>query len=676
VRVHELIAEQVQRDPGAIAVAYGSDQMSYGELEATANTVAVRLRRAGLAPGDLVALCTGAGIDAPAAALGVLKAQGVLVPLDPDRPEPELVGLLADCDPSLVLTYERHRVRVAARTPERRILCLDTPDDLEPVDYQDSEDGDDQLAAVLYTSGSHNGAMLEHRQLVAAYRGWSTVLALTPADRQLSTATREASGFAAVWLRALCSGGTLVLSAAGTLDLQARVADLYQSVVAGGVTILTSDIGTVGRLIAYARERSSTLGQVRLLCVTGDRCYLDQVHDIRAFLGTRVRVLNVYGVAEAVGENTYFEESMLSRPVVRPYEVSLMGQPFPGTRVEIVQRSGRTASTGDTGEIAIGGATLGRGYLRRGALAARFRGDGDARMFRTGDLGASRADGVIEYVGRADLPGMSISPVDVAKVEAVLRGHPTVDECVVGTDPATGPQALFAYVVPQANTRVDADDLRAYASARLAAGLIPKGVATVDALPRTRAGRVDRSQLPKLAPPGWARSSPAGGKAGVRRDPGASGPRAFGWVVLTVLGTAAALVLTNTFWPGSTDLSEVPGPWSTMFAILYVCEALSFGLGVAFLFLSGRLISGAGRGWVRRVAGRLAITWLLVAWWPQDNLYRLASKTDWPRQALLVYLFNVSLMVAAVVVVWFIRVPSSAVRDLGEREASGPRTSG
>jgi hypothetical protein len=512
--------------------------------------------------------------------------------------------------------------------------------------------------------------------LVAAYRGWSTVLALTPADRQLSTAIREASGFAAVWLRALCSGGTLVLPAAGRLDREARVADLFQTVVAGGVTILTSDIGTVGRLIAYARERGSTLGQVRLLCVTGDRCYLDQVHDIRAFLGARVRVLNVYGLAEAVGENTYFEESMLSRPVVRPYEVSLMGQPFPGTRVEIVQGSGRTAATGDTGEIAIGGATLGRGYLRRAALTARFRGDGDARMLRTGDLGASRADGVIEYVGRADIPGMSISSAEVAKVETVLRGHPTVDECVVGTDPATGSRALFAYVVPQANTILDADDLRAYASARLAAGLIPKGVVTVDALPRTRAGRVDRSQLPKLAPQEWARRRPAGGKAGVRGDPGARGLRAFGWVVLTVLGASAALVLTDTFWPGSTDLSEVPSPWSTMFAVLYVCEAFSFGLGIAFLFLSGRLISGAGRGWVRRVAGRLAITWLLVAWWPQDNLYRLASKTDWPRQALLVYLFNISLMIAAVVVVWFIRAPASVVRDLGERETSGGRTSG
>lgn len=125
-----------------------------------------------------------------------------------------------------------------------------------------------------------------------------------------------------------------------------------------------------------------------------------------------------------------------------------------------------------------------------------------------------------------------------------------------------------------------------------------------------------------------------------------------------VLGFVA-LILTDFLWPGSTDLAGVPQPWAFLFSVLYLFEVLAFGVGVVFLF--------GGRARMRRqrrkpsltVAAHLAVSYLLLAWWPQDNLYRLAAKQDWPQQAALVYTFNVPLMIAgAVVAVYVVARPA------------------
>lgn len=232
-------------------------------------------------------------------------------------------------------------------------------------------------------------------------------------------------------------------------------------------------------------------------------------------------------------------------------------------------------------------------------------------------------------------------------VEAELLRHPTVRECVVTRIPAEpGKGTLVAYVVTDGGA--DPAEIRAFLSApRVRRNRIPRAVITVESLPRTSSGEVDREGLPLPVMPGQA----AGGK-GSLSDLG-SGAFTVVMLVLAAFVAVAAFLMTDSLWPGSTDVSAVPQPWAGFFVGLYVAECLSFGLGVGFLFCGRHRLARLGRpAWLTTLA-HLAIVWLLIAWWPQDNFYRLAAKTDWGRQTALVYGFNVTLMIAAAVLVVF-----------------------
>lgn len=182
----------------------------------------------------------------------------------------------------------------------------------------------------------------------------------------------------------------------------------------------------------------------------------------------------------------------------------------------------------------------------------------------------------------------------------------------------------------------------------------------LSSLPRTASGQVDHHRLPlpviALSPGVGKGGELESGYVGHGCALGCGGP------FIAVI----AFFLTNFLWPYSTDLSLVPQPWASFFFGLYVFECLAFGLGVVFLITGHKLLARHRRPRWLTVLTRLAIAWLLIAWWPQDNFYRLAEKTDWPRQAALVYGFNITLMIAAVVVVVFV-----AARPVQEREATG-----
>ena len=228
------------------------------------------------------------------------------------------------------------------------------------------------------------------------------------------------------------------------------------------------------------------------------------------------------------------------------------------------------------------------------------------------------------------------------EVEAALSRHPQVRGSAVLSVPiGRSGDTLVAYVETDDATP---EQIRAFlAGSGLPAESLPHAVVPMPALPRTEAGAVDRAALP-LPPLPAAAVGKDGESPGLIDQPRW---RAAAAVVLVVVGTAAALLLTDHLWPGSTDVSFVPALWAGLFRVLYVAECLSFGIGLAFLFLGRPALARLRRpaGWT--TVAYLAIVWLLVAWWPQDNFYRLAAKTDWPRQVALVFGFNVTLMVAA-----------------------------
>lgn len=708
--VHGLFEQQAALRPDAPAVVCGGVRLSYGELDVRANRLAHRLARLGLGPGGLAAVALGRGTELVVAVLAVLKTGAAYLPVEPSGPGPTVRHILSTAQPSVIVTEEAHRVRLAD-CGERSVLCLDTAaaetaaEESAPLDITLPPDA----AACLFTTSGSTGppkaALVEHRNLLHSHRGWCEVYGLTAADRFLQTATLEFDVFTADVVRALCTGGTLVLARRNfTLDRTAELSELHRLVVDERITVMETNVHTARRLLDHLQPLGLELGELRLLTVGAEKWYLDEHLRLQGYLGPGVRVINVYGVAEAAVDSTYFDPATLGDVPAHPERISLIGVPFPGNRVHLLDAAGRPVPDGRAGEICLAGPGVGPGYPGlpdlTGARFAPTDVDPDGRLYRTGDLGRRRPDGILEYIGRAGDSGAPGTPagedgtepaeVTAARVEAVLRGHPEVRECAVSAvTAASGGQRgtrhrepaahLVAYLVGTDGAAPEAAAVRAYLAERLPAPLVPDAVVPLPALPRTRAGKVDRAALPLPAPRGAADGPPRpgrtvrpSGKGGGGAGGGTGAAPGCAWVAVTLFFTMLAGALTDAFWPGSTDLGPVPEPWSSLFEGLYLIEVVAFGLGMAFLLLGGPLMARQRRGPVVTGFARAAVAWLLAAWWPQDNAYRVARPHDWPAQAGLVYAFNVTLIVAALVVAVFLaRRPARPTGPDGSAATAG-----
>ncbi|MFJ4673513.1 AMP-binding protein [Kitasatospora purpeofusca] len=678
--------EYARTAPGAVALRWAGTELDYGGLDARADRLAHHLVERGLRPGDLAAVALGRGVEVYIALLAVLKTGAAYLPLEPGAPDGLLRHVLAEAGPALVVTEEAHRIRLTD-AGARELVCLDSaraalsagPAGPPPVDLDP-----DGLAVVLTTSGTTRAprcAGLSHRNLLAVHHGWRTVYGLTPADRILSTASLEFDVFTADWVRALCSGATLVVAPRNlTLDRAADIADLPPLIAAERITVLELNTRTARRLTAHLAPRpgESPLAGVRVLTVGAEKWWLDEHLALQRLLGRSTRVINVYGLAEAGVDSTWFEVRERNQ-VLRGTAPSLIGAPFPGARVLVLAPDGTPLRDGRVGEIALAGPGLGLGYPGRPEETARrfvhSAHDTDGRVLLTGDLGRFTADGTLEFIGRA--AGV-VGPTDVrlsatvartvslaARAEARLRARPGIREAAVAeVEVAPGRRELVGYAVTVPGAPdTDGWSLTAALKAVLPDGEAPAVVVPVPGLPRTRAGKLDRAALPLPAPADHAappRRS-GGGKGGRSWKGGGSGgstgvDSALGCGVIG-LGVPAAIVaglLTNSLWPGSTDVSAVPAPYDDLFRVLYFFECASFGLGVAWLLCGAGATARMRRPPGLSFAAHLAVFWLLASWWPQDNLYRTTRPSDWHAQAWLVFVFNIALMVSAAILVRFL----------------------
>ncbi|MFD7909964.1 AMP-binding protein [Streptomyces sp. NPDC059752] len=661
--------EQWARDtPGARALIAGPDGLTYGELDARADRLAHRLLDSGLTPGALVAVGTARQSELVVALLAVLKAGGSYTVIDVESPRSgrrqltaaEPVVLLTDAAQQAALENGagprviRLDAEAAAIGGPRTEQPADRPADADAPADRPADPPADRLpgvaapppgrtAAVLFTGSAEPRAVpVSHGLLLAAHEAWAEVARPTPQDRHLFTVGPDVTAFAAGWTRALCSGGALVLSPRSAWQPEG----IRAAVGTDRVTVLHTDPAGAARLLIEGAEQGTLtpaahLGadpacrSLRLLVVAGDRLYLDEQATLQIRLRPGARVLNVYGPAECAGIGTWFELPQLPHPLDDPEQISLLGTAFPGFRAEV-----------HGGEI-------------------RLVPPGGADAVPTGDLGLLREDGLLQYGGRIrdriTLPGGRL--LDPYPVESAIRSHEGIGAVILkGVDGSRGPRRLVAYVAPPPGGPTgparaplpDIEELRDHLAGKVLREESPRTVIRLRTLPRTTAGQEDRDALPlPILPAAVQRAGSKSGKYGAaagKSETPAGCAAGCGGVGLGFV----ALILTNFLWPGSTDLTGVPQPWAFLFFVLYLFECVAFGIGVVFLFGGRARMLRQRRGPSLTVAAHLAVSYLLLSWWPQDNFYRLAAKQDWPRQAALVYAFNIPLMIAGVVVAAYV----------------------
>lgn len=495
--VPELIGATARRHPTRVAVISGDTELTYAELDERSAGLARHLRSLGAGPEERVGVFLGRGAELVVAVLAVMRSGAAYVPVDPAYGDGRLAAVIADGG-LRVLIAGPGPVSCAAGVPAVDGTVAGgwaAAGALPRVDPA-------SLAYVVYTSGSTGrpkGCMVTHAELANSWRGWQRAHALgtsrTP-DVHLQLASASFDVFTGDLVRALCSGGTLVVCPHATkLD----PAELHRLIEDRKVTHAEFVPSTLRPLVRYAGEQGLRMSGWRVLATGSDRWTWSDQRALRACCPPPARIFNMYGTTETSVTSTGHE---LTGDGSGPAPVGL---PLAGQRAHLLDPALAPVPPGVVGELYLGGGGVGRGYWGRpGETAGRFVPDpfgapGD-RLYRTGDRMRIGPDGGLEHLGRADsqvkVNGVRFEP---GEAEELLRGHPAVRDAVVtvGPGPADAME-LTAYLVT-ADPPPRAGELRALLRSQLPAGLVPRRLVRLPAMPLTASGKADRRALPSPA---------------------------------------------------------------------------------------------------------------------------------------------------------------------------------
>ena len=489
--IDELFASQVERTPEHTAAVFEDQRLSYAELNRRADRLADRLRALGVGPDVLVALFLERSLEMVVGVLGVLKAGGAYVPLDPTHPRNRLAYMLADAQPSVLLTHKRLRSKLPPHRSHVVAIDGDAPTavQLEHPPAANRTRNPCDLAYVIYTSGSTGepkGVEIEHRSVVNLLASMLRQPALGAEDTMLAITTLAFDIAALEIFLPLTRGACVVIAARETIDDGAALAGL---IVRCDATVMQATPATLRMLLDAGWGGSPRL---KILC--GGEAWTAELAN--HLLPRCASLWNMYGPTETTVWSAVAKVEA-GRPIV-------IGPPIANTRFYVLDGALQPVPVGVPGELHIGGDGLARGYLHRPELTReRFVADPfaakiGARMYRTGDLVRRLPDGTLEFLGRLDhqvkIRGHRVEP---GEIEAALERHPGVKHCVViASDDVRGERRLIAYVIPSAGSVVPAGDLRRLLYETVPAYMIPAAFVSVSSFPLTPSGKVNRKALP------------------------------------------------------------------------------------------------------------------------------------------------------------------------------------
>jgi len=487
--IKEMVARAVERSPNRVALSSATGTMSYADLDAAASRIAKVLRARGLGPDDLVAVCLERDPMLVATLLGIAQSGAAYLPVDPGYPRERVRLVLGTSGARVVLTQRS----LADRFPDDSELIV--VDDLPAAagTAAGAEPRPADLAYVMYTSGSTGqpkGVAVQQQGVVRLVHGLSQVAA-TADDTFLLLApvAFDASTFE-IWVP-LAHGARLVIYPPGPVQPQELGAVLEAEQVS--VLCLTAQLANV-----VIDTDPKLLSPLRLLVTGGEALSPRHMRKLREALPD-LTIFNGYGPTEC----TTFATSYLLPDLIRGNSIPI-GSPIGDTRTFVLDAHMNLVPAGVAGELYIGGPGVARGYLRDpGLTATRFVpdpiGPPGERLYRTGDLVRWRTDGGLEFIGRTDdqvkLRGFRIEPGEIA---AALKGHPAVRDAFVMLRGHGHAAELVAYLVTERelSNRLR-DELRAYLRERFPSPMVPSQLLSVEKLPLSGTGKVDRRALPE-----------------------------------------------------------------------------------------------------------------------------------------------------------------------------------
>jgi len=495
--VHALFEDQVRRSPDAVAVVFGSESLTYRELESRSNQLAHLLQARGVGREVLVGLCVERSLEMIVALLGILKAGGAYVPLDPAYPADRIRYVLEDSRVPVLITQTG--LAASLPTTNAKTLILDSTWSLiadqptTPVATEDVSVPSNSLAYVIYTSGSTGkpkGVQLEHGSVVNFLRSMQREPGMDSHDVLVAVTTLSFDIAGLEMYLPLITGARLVIASREVTQDGQQLAELLQAV---GATVMQATPATWRLLIQAGWQGGRNL---RILC-GGEALSVELAKEL---VQRASDVWNLYGPTETtIWSAVYRVRGSEERSIP-------VGHPIAQTQLYILDAELARVPVGREGELWIGGTGLARGYFERPELTReKFRSDpfsaeSGSRMYRTGDLCRQREDGNVEFLGRLDhqvkLNGFRI---ELGEIETVLEQDASVGQAVVVAredEHASAEKFLAAYIVAAPAQEISRKDLRQRLQKALPAYMVPSAFVKLDAFPLTPNGKVDRKALP------------------------------------------------------------------------------------------------------------------------------------------------------------------------------------
>ncbi len=489
VSLAELIEAQVSRTPDAIAVADANQHLTYRELNALANQLAVELRNHGAGPDEVVGLCVERSVDMVVALLAIVKAGAAYLPLDPWFPPDRLAYMLEDSGTRL-LVIEKRLCELLPAFSGTTILLEDETWRTNSSNNSAVTVGPENLAYLIYTSGSTGkpkGVQIPRKAIsnfLSSMREW---LQLTERDRLLAVTTIsfDIAGLE-IWLPMLVGAQIVMASREDAADGTALRALIERH----DITFLQATPVTWWLL-----SGAGWSGKLDMQAICGGEAMPQEL--AKKFAPMLKRFWNLYGPTETTIWSTGYLIEDSSAPV-------LIGRPIGNTQCFILDIQRQPVPIGSVGELYIAGDGLAKGYLNRPELTAEkfvsnpFSPEPNAKMYRTGDLARYLPDGNIQCLGRTDhqvkLRGFRI---ELGEIEAALKQHSGISQATIVARGATAAEKkLVAYFIPSCAPAPESADLRAFLRLNLPDYMVPSDYVALASFPISPNGKIDIKSLP------------------------------------------------------------------------------------------------------------------------------------------------------------------------------------
>jgi amino acid adenylation domain-containing protein len=499
--VVELFQEQVRTQPEKLAVKAAGQTISYAELDLKSSLVAAELQRCGLALEEPVAILIAASCEYVIAMLGVLKAGGSYLPLDPSSPAKRLESLLQASGSHFVLADSNGNQPAKEWLGTRlEVTAILGRTSVAPQKFQVASPSPRRRAYIVYTSGSTGepkGVEIEHHSLTNLVWAYRQKFNLSTRDRSTMFANVAFDASVADTWPTLCTGGSLIVP---PRELVQHPDGLIAWLENEAITWTFVPTGLAE--ILFTRSWPEQLS-LRFLVTGGDRL------QIRPPQNLPFTILNAYGPTE----NTVISTWSVLDPLGSSSQLPAVGRPITNVTAYVLDEQQHPVADGVAGELYLGGEQIARGYLGRPDLTAErfvpdpFRGKPIARMYRTGDWVRWLPDGQLDFLGRRDdQVQIRGSRIELGEIEATLLAHPFVrSACCLPQSDAGQATGIVAHIVP-ANAGDDLSEaLRIHLGERLPSYMVPARFIFHEHFPLTSYGKVDRTALansvPKKIPP-------------------------------------------------------------------------------------------------------------------------------------------------------------------------------